>query len=212
MTDLDSNIRYVFTMTDNVSQSTDRIADSAVEAQNQLHQVKTQQEQVTQEVDKTTVALSKQQSQFLVNTAVLMSMQSSVSAVSNGLISMGVVTGDAAKQLQTLNAGFQVLTGFVQGVKALQAVSEMLKTSEMGLALVETFRSVMESPWKAALVGIGVGAAGGALAAMLASSGGSSSSSVASTTNSTIVINNTASDGLTTANGINAVISGGKVL
>lgn len=211
MTDLDSNIRYVFTMTDNVSQSTDAIADSAVEAQNQLHQVQVQQEQVTQEVDKTTTALSKQQSQFLVNTAVLMSMQSAVSSVSNGLISMGVVTGDAAKQLQTLNAGFQVLTGFVQGVQALQAVSEMLKTSEMGLALVETFRSVMESPWKAALVGIGVGAAGGALAAMLASSGSSSTAS-ATTTNSTIVINNTASDGLSTANGINAVISGGKVL
>ncbi len=211
MTDLDSNIRYVFTMTDNVSQSTDAIADSAVEAQNQLHQVKAQQEQVTQEVDKTTVALSKQQSQFLVNTAVLMSMQSAVSSVSNGLISMGVVTGDAAKQLQTLNAGFQALTGFVQGVQALQAVSEMLKTSEMGLALVETFRSVMESPWKAALVGIGVGAAGGALAAMMASSGNGTASS-ASTTNSTIVINNTASDSLSTANGINAVISGGKVL
>ncbi len=211
MTDLDSNIRYVFTMVDNVSQSTDAIADSAVEAQNQLHQVKTQQEQVTQEVDKTTVALSKQQSQFLVNTAVLMSMQSAVSSVSNGLISMGVVTGDAAKQLQTLNAGFQVLTGFVQGVKALQAVSEMLKTSEMGLALVETFRSVMESPWKAALVGIGVGAAGGALAAMLASSGSSSTAS-ATTTNSTIIINDTSSDGLSTANGINAVISGGRVL
>lgn len=211
MTDLDSNIRYVFTMTDNVSQSTDAIADSAVEAQNQLHQVQVQQEQVTQEVDKTTTALSKQQSQFLVNTAVLMSMQSAVSSVSNGLISMGVVTGDAAKQLQTLNAGFQVLTGFVQGVQALQAVSEMLKTSEMGLALVETFRSVMESPWKAALVGIGVGAAGGALAAMLASSGSSSTAS-ATTTNSTIVINNTASDSLSTANGINAIISGGRVL
>ena len=210
MADLDSSIRYVFTMTDNVSSTTDTIADSAVEAQNQLHQVQTQQEQVTQEVEKTTSALTKQQSQFLVNTAVLMSMQSAVGSVTNGLISMGVVTGDAAKQLQMLNAGFQVLTGFVQGVQALCAISEALKTTEMGLALVETFRSVMESPWKAALVGIGVGAAGGALAAMVASSGSSGTST--NTTNSTIIINNTASDGLSTANGINAAISGGKVL
>ena len=55
-----------------------------------------------------------------------------------------------------------------------------------------------------------MGAAGGALAAMVASSGSSGTST--NTTNSTIIINNTASDGLSTANGINAAISGGKVL
>lgn len=213
MTDLDSNIRYIFTMTDNVSSSTDTISDSAIEAQNNLHQVKVQQEDVQREAQKTTSALSKQQAQFLANTAVLMTMQSSVSAVTGGLISLGVVTGDDAQKLQMLNAGFQVLTGFVQGIQALQAVSEMLRASEMGLAIVETFRSVMESPWKAALVGIGVGAAGGALAALMSSSGGSDATVTANTANnSTIIIQNTAPGGVATANGINATISGGRIL
>lgn len=211
MVDLDSNIRYIFTMTDNVSSATDTISDSATEAQNQLHQVQVQQENLEAQTNRTNEALTKQQAQFLTNAAVLMTMQGSVSAITGGLISLGIVTGDDAEKLNMLNAGFQVLTGFVQGIQALQAVSEMLKTSELGLAIIETFRSVMESPWKAALVGIGVGAAGGALAALMSSSGGSSSVSTSST-NSTIIIQNTARDNVSTANGINARISGGRIL
>ena len=213
MADLDSNIRYIFTMTDNVSTSTDTISDSAVEAQNNLHQVRVEQEQLEDQTERTNQALTKQQAQFLTNAAVLMTMQSSVSAVTGGLVAMGVVTGDNAVKLQMLNGGFPGLPGFVQGIQALHAGSQMLKTSEPGLAIIETFRSVMESPWEAALVGVGGGAAGGALAALMASSGGSSSTVAASTNNnSTIIIQNTAGDSVSTANGINARISGGRIL
>ena len=88
MADLDSNIRYIFTMTDNVSTSTDTISDSAVEAQNNLHQVRVEQEQLEDQTERTNQALTKQQAQFLTNAAVLMTMQSSVSAVTGGLVAI----------------------------------------------------------------------------------------------------------------------------
>lgn len=206
MTDLDSNIRYVFTMVDNVSTTASTISDSAVEAQNALHQVEAQEETVKAAAEQTTQAFTKQEAQFLKNAAVLMTLQSSVSAITSGLINLGVVTGEDAEQLQNLTYGFQLLTGMVQGLQALQAISESLRASETALALVETYRSVMQSPWKAALVGVAAGATVGAVASLLASSGTSSSSS---TTN--ITIENTASN-VTTGNMISATISGGKVL
>lgn len=204
MSDMDTEIKYVFKMVDNVSQTATGITDSTTKASESVKQATVEQQNLETAADRTTSAFTRQEAQFIKQVAVLMTVKESVSSVTNGLISLGIVSGDDAQKLQKLNAGFQILCGFATGIKALQAVSEALKTSELGLAIVETYRSVMESPWKAALVGIGVGAAGGVLAATMSSGG--------STTNNTqIIIENTSSN-IDTANGINATISGGKIL
>lgn len=208
MVDLDSNIRYVFTMVDNVSSTADTITDSAIDAQNALHQVEVQQDEVVNTTEQVTQGFTRQEAQMVKNLAVLSTVQSSVSAVSSALITMGVVTGESAQKMQTLVAGVQLLTGLAQGVQALAAVSEALKASEMGLAVIETFRSVMQSPWKAALVGLGAGAVAGAATALLSTSGSSTSSS---TTVNNITVENTRST-LSTGNSINAVINNGKVM
>lgn len=209
MVDLDSNIRYVFTMVDNVSTTADTISESATEAQNALHEVKAEQEAVQQTTEATTAGFTRQEAQLLKNMTILTTLQSSVSAVSSALVTMGVVTGEDAQKLQTLVAGFQLLTGMAQGIQALTAISQALKASEMGLAIVETFRSVMQSPWKAALVGVGAGAVAGAATALLTSAGSSTSSTTTTTNN--IYVENTAAT-ISTGNSINAVISGGRIV
>jgi len=206
MSDMDTEIRYVFKMVDNVSETATGIKETTDSASLSVNNATVEQQNLEAAADRTTSAFTRQEAQFIKQVAVLMSVKESVSSVTNGLISLGIVSGDDAVALQKLNAGFQILTGFATGIKALQAVSEALKTSELGLAIVETFRSVMESPWKAALVGIGVGAAGGVLAATMASNGGTTNNS-----NTQIVIENTASN-VETASGINATISGGRIL
>jgi len=206
MSDMDTEIRYVFKMVDNVSETATGIKETTDSASLSVNNATVEQQNLEAAVDRTTSAFTRQEAQFIKQVAVLMSVKESVSSVTNGLISLGIVSGDDAVALRKLNAGFQILTGFATGIKTLQAVSEALKTSELGLAIVETFRSVMESPWKAALVGIGVGAAGGVLAATMASNGGMTNNS-----NTQIVIENTASN-VETASGINATISGGRIL
>ena len=204
MTDMDREIRYVFKMVDNVSQTSADISASTAKASENVKQVTTEQERLKDATDRTTASFTRQESQFIKTTAILMSVKTAAASVTHGLITLGVVTGEDAIKLQKLNAGFQILTGFATGVKALQAASEMLKTSQMGLAVVETFRSVMQSPWKAALVGVGVGAAGGALAAMMAGP----------TTNNSqtqIIIENTPA-GIETGGAIDATISGGRII
>lgn len=207
MSDMDTEIRYVFKMVDNVSETATGIEETLTTASESVRNAISEQTQLESAADRTTAAFTRQEAQFIKQIAVLMSVKQSVASVTSGLITMGIVSGDNAVALQKLNAGFQVLTGFASGIKALQAVSEALKTSELGLAIIETFRSVMESPWKAALVGVGVGAAGGVLAAtMMASGGGTTNNS-----NTQIVIENTATN-VETASALNATISGGKII
>ncbi|MDY0236945.1 MAG: hypothetical protein RBR71_13045 [Gudongella sp.] len=206
MSDMDTHLKYVFEMIDNVSATASGIEQSTSKASEKIKQTTIDQQGLETATDRTTQSFTRQEAQFVKQVAVLMTVKESVSAVTSGLITLGIVSGDNAAALQKLNAGFQILVGFASGIKALQAVSEALKTSELGLAVVETFRSVMQSPWKAALVGVGVGAAGGLLAATMA--GGSRTTTNSSTQ---IVIENTASN-VDTATGINATISGGRII
>lgn len=204
MSDLDREVKYTFTMVDNVSQTAQTMETSVGKANEKVKSATAEQNTLRREADMTTQAFTRQEAQFVKQVAVLMSVKAAVSSVTNGLITLGVVSGDDAVKLQKLNAAFQILTGFATGVKALQAVSEALKVSEMGLATIETFRAVMNSPWKAALVGVGVGAAGGAALAMM--------SNHSSTTNNTQIVVENVPAATQTATAISATISGGRVL
>ncbi len=205
MSDMDREVKYTFTMVDNVSSTAQDMQDSVGKANEAVKEASTEQTKLRTEADATTQAFTRQEAQFVKQVAVLMSVKTAVASVTNGLISLGVVSGDDAVKLQKLNAGFQVLTGFATGIKALQAISESLKASEMGLAVIETFRSVMNSPWKAGLVGLGVGAAGGAMAAMM------SSSSTTNNNSTQIVIENTPVQ-TQTATAVSSTLSGGRVI
>lgn len=106
------------------------------------------------------VAMRKQREDAAIGIAALMGMQSAVSGVTSGLIGLGMVSEETAGTLRKVNAAFQIMTGLAAGVKALQIVTATLNMTNLKGAAIATYRSVLESPWKAALAGVGVGAAG----------------------------------------------------
>lgn len=202
---LDRSVIYTYKLESNVSEASSEISASSEEAEAKVTSLKTSEDGLQTSTKGATAALTNQQKQLAVQVTALMAVKESVSAVTSGLISMGLVSGEDAKKLQLLNAGFQTLCGFATGIKALMLINETFNLSLLKGAILSTFSAVLESPWKLALVGAGVGAAVGVAAAFGAQGG--------STTNNTqIVIEDSSGGKAATANGINATISGGRIL
>jgi len=204
---LDRSVIYTYRLESNIEEKASGISTSTETADAKVKELKTSEDSLKTSTDNATGALTNQQKQLAVQVGALMAVKESVSAVTNGLISMGLVSGENAQKLQFLNAGFQTLCGFATGIKALMLINETFNLSLLKGAILTTFKSVLESPWKLALVGAGIGAAAGVALAYGVSSGGSAQT----TTTNNIYVENT-SGNVATANGINATISGGRII
>ena len=156
---------------------------------------------ITEEVTRSAV---KQETQFMQNMTVLSAMKSSVSSLTRGLTTMGIVTGENAEKVRKLNAAFQMMMGVAQMFKMITLASNALRTSQIGLAIVEAFRAAMQNPWKAALVGLGVGAATGVAAGYFMGS------NTTHNTNNQIIIENSPSN-VQTGVSMYAEIGGGSL-
>lgn len=205
---LDRSVIYTYTIQNNVSGTAQEMAQSADTADKKVKELKTSEDQLKTSADNATTSLTKQEKQLLKQVTGLVALKGAVSGVTSGLITMGLVSDSGAQKLQMLNAGFQVLTGFVTGIQALKLMNESLNLSLLKSAILNTYNAVVESPWKLALVSAGLGAAAGVAVAYGAS--GSSPASGGMTTNN-IYINDT-SDQAATANGLNVTIDGGRII
>lgn len=203
----DRTIIYTFQTRTNIKETTQEIKDGTDESKTALEETTVKQEELKTATDNTTQALTKQQGQLLAQVTTLMAVKSAVSGVTNGLIQMGLVSGEDAEKLKVVSAGLNVVCGFATGIKALALAQESFNLASLKTAIVSTYNSIIESPWKLALVGAGVGAAVGVTAALMSQSGSSSSSTV-----NNIIIEDSSGSQAQTAVGISATISGGKVL
>lgn len=208
MANLDRSVIYTYKLESNITAEASGVSAKAEEADAKVKTLKTSEDTLKQSTDSATGSLTNQQKQLMVQVTALMAVKQSVSAVTNGLISMGLVSGEDAKKLQLLNAGFQTLCGFATGLKALMLINETFNLSLLKTAILNTFNSILESPWKLALVGAGMGAAVGVAAAYGMSGGGGGGT----TNNTQIIIEDSSGGKAATANGINATISGGRIL
>ena len=100
----------------------------------------------------------------------IMGMREGVSAITGGLIGLGVVAGEDAEQLNKVNAAFSLFAGAVTTIKTVQAVMQTLNATEAAGAVITAFRAAVSNPVGIALVGAGLGAAAGVAGAMLVSS------------------------------------------
>lgn len=188
MADKDRTLEYRIKIVDNVSEvanrassSADRAARSVGEADKAGKRFTISSEATVRAAETTTstvgqstqatreyvqeakvaeVTMEKQRVDAAINIAALMGMRSAVSGVTSGLIGMGMVSDETAGKLRTVNAAFSLMAGMATGIKALQLVMTGLNITNLKGAAIATYRSVMESPWKAALAGVGIGAAG----------------------------------------------------
>lgn len=203
---LDRSVIYTYTLKSNIAEASREIAGTAGEADANVKELATSEDRLTVSTNTATAALSQQEKQLLKQVGGLVALKSSIAGVTNGLISLNLVSESGAQKLQALNAGFQILTGFATGIKALQLMNESLNLSLLKSAILNTYNSVIESPWKLALVSAGMGAAAGVAIAY-----GASGSSTISNSSTNIFIGDS-SDQAATANGIGVTIDGGRIL
>jgi len=146
---VDEEIRYTLTLVDNISSSLARIeaAQGKMAAQMQM---------TTQQSD-------SQKISFLTQVQAVRSIDMGFRGLSNVLISTGIVGGKTAKTLQTLGMAVHGVSSAFQLLKGARMVLMSLQAAEVSLASVETYRSVLMSPGKLALVGLALGASAAAV-------------------------------------------------
>ena len=133
----------------------------------------------------------------------LMGIREGVSAVTGGIIGLGIVSDETAQDLQKVNAAFSVMAGAVTSIKALQAVMTTLNATEAVGTVLAGLRTALSSPAGIIAVGAGIGAAAGVAGALLMTSN--------STTNNSTTINVTDTTPQQSVSEIYQVVGGGAL-
>ena len=167
MTDLNKNIVWAFTLEDNVSTAAKRMSDAASQADADLDNLEAKQAQTRDSVDRTEQKLQSQQLTVVTQLTALMGFREAVSAVTGGIIGLGIVSDETAVNLNKINAAFSIFAGAVSTIKAVQAVMTTLNGATALNAVLNSFNAVLQSPAKLAVVGLAAGAAVGAAGAFL---------------------------------------------
>ena len=100
----------------------------------------------------------------------LMGIREGVSAVTGGIIGLGVVSDETAQDLNKVNAAFSLMAGAITMIKSLQAVMTTLNATEAVGAVLASLRTAVSSPVGAAIVGTGIGVAAGLAGGLLLTS------------------------------------------
>lgn len=202
MTDLNKTIEYVFKLTDNVSESATSMSQSADRAGAKLDELEVKQQETRQSIDRTDQKLANQQVGIVTQLTALMGFRESVSAITGGIIGLGLVSDETAVELNKINAAFSIFAGAVTTIKAVQAVMTTLNAATAANAVINTYNAVVSNPAMMAGVGIAVGAAAGIAGALLLSS---------NTTNNTTTIKVDSGTPQQVTNEIYRVVDGGAL-
>ena len=166
-TELSKTFVYSFKLEDNVSTAARQMTDSSKQAQTEIDNLNAKQAQAQAEIDQTNQKLQSQQLSVVTQLTALMGFREAVSAVTGGLIGLGIVSDETAVQLQKINAAFSIFAGAVSTIKAVQAVMTTLNGATALNAVLNSFNAVLQSPAKMAAVGLAAGAAVGVAGAFL---------------------------------------------
>jgi len=206
MSNLDRSVIYTYRIQTNFEEVSSDIARQATEAEADVDELQQSVDQLNGTADAATAHLKEMKQEVALTMAALGAMSATVNNVSNGLVTLGIVSGEDVEILTNVTAGFQLMIGMASGLKALALVQETLNLQALKGAIINTYASVLESPWKLALVSAGAGAAMGVAMAYGTQSGGGSQ-----TTNN-IYIRDVSGGQANAANAISATFNGGKVL
>jgi hypothetical protein len=151
---------------DALEQSVDNANSSISTAKTGLDTVVVQSESAKQAVREDTVAMERDimavQTKQALELSTLMAVKESVSAVTGGMIALGMVSDETAQDLMKVNAGFQLISGAATGLKALQVLMTGLNAQTAINASLNTFLSVVRNhALGMAAVGLGLGAMAG---------------------------------------------------
>lgn len=159
MTD-NERVTYILEAVDNVTPVTDKVAAG--------------QDEVAAGAARAQAAVDSTSISFIKQLAAASALRQGISSISTGLDALGLISDDTSASLRKVSAATGMVVGGFQLMKAAQPIIEGLRSAELGLAAVETFRSVLNNPAAIALVGVAAGAALGVGAMMLTNNNSSS--------------------------------------
>ena len=204
MADMSRDVIYTFRMIDNVSDTTERVKVSAGEATEATDELTNSQGEAGAAVEETTQSLMRQDIQAIKSITIFNTLKTGITSIASGFMQLGLLSDENSQKLMKFIAVFRLLAGGAQIVKALSMATNMYRAAQTGAAVVEGQRAVMNNPWKAALIGVSLGAAAGIAGGLMIGGGGST------TTNNEIVVEN-APEQVQTATEIYATIGGGSL-
>ena len=204
---LDRSVTYLYTLKTNFAEVSADATQELGDADSMVDELNTDVQQLEANSASASASVKSMKQEVQSTILTMTAMASAINGVTNGLITLGIVSDQDAERIKMVNAAFQVMIGMATGLKALALVQEMLNLQALKGAIINTYNSVLESPWKLALVSAGAGAAVGVAAAY----GTGGNTTVANTTNN-IIIRDTSGSQANAANSISATINGGKVL
>ena len=162
---MNAQLEYVFTATDNVSSTLDRMAGA--------------QQQLSAATEQTAVSTEKANNSFMTQQIAVMSVYAGMRRMTSSLADLGIISQKDAEALGKLNSAVGLVVSSFQLIKGAVQIITMLKEAEIGLSIVETYRAVLnKGPAAVALAGAGLGLAAGVAGYLLGASSGSSSTNV----------------------------------
>jgi hypothetical protein len=170
-------LTYVLEAVDNVTPKVDRIVD----AQGNL---KGSAEVAQRAIDSQSISFLKQMQ-------VATGLHRGLGMLIRSSTQLGLINEETAKTFEGINSAIGLVSGSFQMLKAGEQIIRALTNAELGLAAVESFRSVLKNPAMMAVVGMGVGAAAGVGAMSLMGNGGGGSSTTS--VNQTVIFGSNSS-------------------
>ena len=136
-------------------------SDSAIQTSADTDITIDKQRQLSAEARRSSDEIQVQQIGIITQLTAIMGFQQGISSLTRGVVQLGLVNDETAVKLMKFNTAFQMFAGGVQILKAAQGVMTILNLSTLKNAMLNTYNAVISNPGRAALVGVGIGAAAG---------------------------------------------------
>lgn len=143
----DETLTFILNAEDNVTPVTEEIAAG--------------QDSVAESTARAQSSIDSQNISFMTQMHIVSGLHRGNSEMITGLKSLGLVSAGTAAELTQVNSGIGLVLGAFQTLRAVTAIIDAVRDSELALAAVETFRSVLANPADLALIGVAGAAAAG---------------------------------------------------
>jgi hypothetical protein len=149
MADMDTSITFTYNVVDNVTPTAERMAGA--------------QDKATEATDRTNQSIDSQNIKFITQLAAVGAAYGGLRRMTSGMHELGLVSDADAAKLNKVVSVVGIVSGAFMTLRSAIKIMEGLRSIEISVAAVETYRSVLKNP--AAMVGVGAGiAAAGAVA------------------------------------------------
>jgi len=168
----DTEISFTFAVVDNISPVAREIAAN--------------EDNLAQATARANTNIDSQNIKFITQLASVMAVYRGMNMTITSMKTFGLVNNETAESLTKVAHAVGLVAGVFMMLKGAVKIVNALKAAELGLAVVETYRAVLNNPAKLALVGLasaGAGLAAGFLLGAASGGGGGSGTQVTQTIN-----------------------------